>query len=146
MSLRDGAKKMSKSDPSDHSRINLTDDADAIAGKVRRAKTDPDALPSEVEGLAGRPEADNLVAIFAGLAGQTKAEVLRQHGGSQFSAFKGALSDLAVERLAPIGRRDAAFEIRPRLYRRVLRSGAERAGAIAQDTMRDVRAIVGLLG
>ena len=146
MSLRDGAKKMSKSDPSDNSRINLTDDADTIAGKVRRAKTDPDALPSEVEGLAGRPEADNLVAIFAGLAGQTKAEVLRHHGGSQFSAFKGALSDLAVERLSPIAAEMRRLKSDPGHIDRVLESGAERAGAIAKATMRDVRAIVGLLG
>lgn len=146
MSLRDGAKKMSKSDASDNSRINLTDDADTIAGKVRRAKTDPDALPSEVEGLAGRPEADNLVAIFAGLAGQTKAEVLRQHGGSQFSAFKGALSDLAVERLAPIAAEMRRLKADPAYIDGVLESGAERAGAIAEATIRDVRGIVGLLG
>ncbi len=146
MSLRDGAKKMSKSDASDNSRINLTDDADTIAGKVRRAKTDPDALPSEVEGLAGRPEADNLVSIFAGLAGHTKAEVLRQHGGSQFSAFKGALSDLAVERLAPIAAEMRRLKADPAYIDGVLESGAERAGAIAEATIRDVRGIVGLLG
>ena len=102
MSLRDGSKKMSKSDPSDNSRINLTDDADTIAQKIRRAKTDPDALPSEAEGLRGRPEADNLVSIYAGLSGDTKDVVLQTHGGSQFSAFKAALSDLAVEKLSPI--------------------------------------------
>src|SRR4051794_24510599 len=99
MSLRDGTKKMSKSDPSDNSRINLTDDADAIAQKVRKAKTDPDALPSEVAGLAGRPEADNLVGIFAALKGASREVVLSEYGGAQFSAFKGALVELAVESL-----------------------------------------------
>ena len=103
MSLRDGTKKMSKSDASDNSRINLTDDADAIASKVRKAKTDPDALPSEAAGLAGRPEADNLVGIFAALKGTTREAVLADYGGAQFSAFKGALVELAVETLAPLG-------------------------------------------
>src|SRR2546425_4149566 len=90
MSLRDGLKKMSKSDASDQSRINLSDDADAIAYKIRRAKTDPDALPSEEKGLQSRPEADNLVGIFAALGGMTRANVLKQFGGAQFSAFKTA--------------------------------------------------------
>src|SRR5882672_4801113 len=88
MSLRDGTKKMSKSDPSDYSRINLTDDADTIAQKIRKAKTDPDALPSEERGLEARPEADNLIGIYAALADMTKADVLSEHGGAQFSAFK----------------------------------------------------------
>ena len=102
MSLRDGTKKMSKSDPSDNSRINLTDDADTIAQKIRRAKTDPDPLPGEEAGLATRPEADNLVGIYAALAGIPKAEVLRQFASAQFSVFKPALADLAVAKLAPI--------------------------------------------
>ena len=102
MSLRDGTKKMSKSDPSDYSRINLTDDADQIALKFRRAKTDPEPLPSEVDGLKQRPEADNLVGLYAALADITKADVLAEHGGAQFSAFKPALADLAVAKLAPI--------------------------------------------
>ena len=127
-------------------RSNLTDDADVIAAKVRRAKTDADALPSEVEGLANRLEADNLVAIFAGLAGRTKAEVLRDHGGSQFSTFKAALSDLAVERLSPIAAEMRRLQADPGYIDGVLRSGAERANAIAEATMRDVKAIVGLLG
>ncbi|MGU3541211.1 tryptophan--tRNA ligase, partial [Methylobacterium sp. A54F] len=88
---------------SDNSRINLTDGADAIAQKVRKAKTDPDALPSGVAGLAGRPEADNLVGIFAALADTTREAVLGQYGGGQFSAFKGALVELAAEKLAPLG-------------------------------------------
>ncbi len=102
MSLREGAKKMSKSDPSDYSRINLIDDAETIALKIRKAKTDPEPLPSELKGLEGRPEADNLVGIYAALADITKEDVLRDHGGSQFSAFKPALAELAVEKLAPI--------------------------------------------
>src|ERR1700728_2637567 len=99
MSLRDGAKKMSKSDASDYSRIALTDDADTIAQKIRRAKTDPEPLPSEVAGLAQRPEADNLVGIFAALNDETKADVLKRFGGSQFSAFKTALADLTIDKL-----------------------------------------------
>src|SRR5262249_13386342 len=103
MSLRDGTKKMSKSDASDQSRINLTDDADAIALKIRRAKTDPEPLPSEEKGLEPRPEADNLVGIYAALAGKSKADVLKEFGGGQFSTFKTALADLSVEKLGPIG-------------------------------------------
>ena len=103
MSLRDGTKKMSKSEPSDYSRINLTDDADAIAQKIRKAKTDPEPLPSEEKGLEPRPEADNLVGIYAALKGASKAQVLSEFGGGQFSTFKGALVDLAVAKLGPIG-------------------------------------------
>src|ERR1700759_1835822 len=102
MSLRDGTAKMSKSDPSDQSRINLTDDADAIAQKVRRAKTDPEPLPSEGKGLESRPEADNLVGIYAALEGTPRAGVLEQFGNAQFSTFKAALTDLAVAKLSPI--------------------------------------------
>src|SRR5487761_1852013 len=103
MSLRDGTKKMSKSDPSDQSRINLTDDADTIALKVRRAKTDPEPLPSEEKGLASRAEADNLVGIYAALADTTRSGVLGEFGGAQFSTFKASLIDLAVAKLGPIG-------------------------------------------
>ena len=102
MSLRDGTKKMSKSDASDQSRINLTDDADAIAQKVRRAKTDPEPLPSEEKGLETRPEADNLVGIYAALADTTRAAVLKEFGNAQFSTFKNALTELAVAKLSPI--------------------------------------------
>src|ERR1700720_4510164 len=102
MSLRDGSKKMSKSDASDYSRINLTDDADAIAQKIRKAKTDPEPLPSEEAGLKARPEADNLVGIYAALADTTRADVLRQYGNAQFSTFKSALVDLSVAKLGPI--------------------------------------------
>src|SRR3954452_2158362 len=102
MSLRDGSKKMSKSDPSDLSRINLTDDADTIAAKIRKARTDPEPLPSDEKGFAGRPEAENLVAIYAALAETTPAAVLAEHGGAQFSTFKSALADLTVAKVAPI--------------------------------------------
>src|SRR5438874_2854819 len=102
MSLRDGLKKMSKSDPSDQSRINLTDDADAIAHKIRRAKTDPHPLPHDETALEQRPEADNLVGIHAALSGKTKADILNEFGGAQFSTFKAALVDLAVAKLGPI--------------------------------------------
>ena len=118
MSLRDGTKKMSKSEPSDQSRINLTDDADTIALKIRRAKTDPDPLPDNEKALEPRPEADNLVGIYAALAGTSKAEVLKDFGGAQFSVFKPALSDLLVAKLVPDYRRDAPAAERDELHRR----------------------------
>jgi tryptophanyl-tRNA synthetase len=145
MSLRDGSKKMSKSDPSDYSRINLTDDADTIAQKVRKAKTDPEPLPSEEKGLEKRPEADNLVGIYAALAGRSKAAVLGEFGGAQFSAFKGSLADLLIEKLGPV-----TAEMR-RLARdaghidKVLANGAARAGEIAEKTMNEVRDILGFV-
>jgi tryptophanyl-tRNA synthetase len=145
MSLRDGTKKMSKSDSSDYSRINLADDADTIALKVRKAKTDPDALPSDVAGLSGRPEADNLIGIFAALSGQTKADVLREYGGSQFSIFKSALVDLAVAKIAPIGSRMKLLQADAAYIDAILHDGANRARAIAQETMDMVRMIVGFV-
>ncbi|GJE62751.1 Tryptophan--tRNA ligase [Methylobacterium trifolii] len=145
MSLRDGSKKMSKSDASDNSRINLTDDADAIAQKVRRAKTDPEALPSEIEGLAGRPEADNLVGIFAALNDTTREAVLKEYGGAQFSTFKPALADLAVERLAPIAAEMRRLTADPGHIDAVLAGGAERAEAIAAPTLDAVKDIVGFV-
>ena len=145
MSLRDGSKKMSKSDPSDLSRINLTDDADTISKKIRKAKTDPDALPSEVDGLAGRPEAENLVGIYAGLAEISKAAVLQQYGGQQFSVFKPALADLAVEKLAPIAGEMRRIEGDRAYVDAVLKDGGERAGVLAETTMKTVRDIIGLL-
>ena len=145
MSLRDGAKKMSKSDPSDLSRINLTDDAETIALKFRKAKTDPEPLPSAVEGLKARPEADNLVGIYAALAGITKEQVLRDHGGAQFSTFKPALADLAVARLAPIAGEMRRLAADPGYVDSVLCEGAERAGAIAEKTMDGVKDVLGLL-
>ena len=145
MSLRDGSKKMSKSDPSDYSRINLTDDADTIELKIRKAKTDPEPLPSEPQGLQARPEADNLVGIFAALTGRTKIEVLRDFGGSQFSTFKPALAELAVETLAPMNAEMRRLLADPGHLDRVLARGAERAREIAAPVMADVRRIVGLL-
>lgn len=145
MSLRDGTKKMSKSDPSDLARINLVDDADTIAKKFRKAKTDPDALPSEVEGLKGRPEAENLVGIYAALAGQTAGEVLKQFGGSQFSAFKPALIDLAVAKLSPIAAEKRRLEEDPTYIDGVLADGAARARVIAAPIFRQVKEIVGFV-
>ncbi|MBN9073381.1 MAG: tryptophan--tRNA ligase [Rhizobiales bacterium] len=145
MSLRDGSKKMSKSDPSDLSRINLTDDADAISKKIRKAKTDPDALPSEVDGLAGRPEAENLVGIYAGLADMSKQDVLNEFAGVQFSVFKPALADLAVEKLAPVAAEMRRISADRAYVDAVLRNGGERARALAEATMHDVRSIIGLL-
>ena len=146
MSFKDGSKKMSKSDPSDLSRINLTDDADTIARKIRKAKTDPDALPSEVSGLASRPEADNLVGIFAALADRSKDAVLAEFGGRPFSDFKPALADLAVETLSPIAGEMRRLLADPAGIDAVLADGAERARTIAAQTMGDVKRIVGLLG
>jgi tryptophanyl-tRNA synthetase len=145
MSLRDGTKKMSKSDPSDYSRINMTDDADTIAQKVRKAKTDPDALPSEEKGLEARPEADNLVGIFAGLADTSKQAVLDQFGGAQFSGFKAALVDLAVAKLSPINGEMKRLLADPAEIDRILTDGAARARAIADVTMAEVKDIVGFV-
>jgi tryptophanyl-tRNA synthetase len=145
MSLRDGTKKMSKSDPSDNSRINLTDDADAIAQKIRRAKTDPEPLPSEVAGLETRPEADNLVGIYAALADRTKDDVVREFGGAQFSTFKGALVDLAVGKLGPIGAEMKKLVTDTAYIDSVLADGSARAQVIAAETMRAVKDIVGFV-
>jgi tryptophanyl-tRNA synthetase len=145
MSLRDGAKKMSKSDPSDNSRINLTDDAETIAAKIRKAKTDPEPLPSDVAGLAGRPEADNLVGIFAALNGQTKAQVLADYGNANFSTFKGALADRAVASLGPIGAEMKRLVADPAAIDAILVDGAERARSIARQTMDGVKDILGFV-
>jgi tryptophanyl-tRNA synthetase len=145
MSLRDGAKKMSKSDPSDYSRINLTDDGDAIAQKIRKAKTDPAPLPSDEKGLEGRPEADNLVGIYTALADTTRAQVLRDFGGAQFSTFKTALVDLAVEKLVPIGNELKRLMQDQAYIDAVLADGAQRAREIASETMNSVKDVVGLI-
>jgi tryptophanyl-tRNA synthetase len=145
MSLRDGTKKMSKSDASDQSRINLTDDDAAIAQKVRRAKTDPDPLPHEEAGLAERPEADNLVGIYAGLSEKSKAEVLRAFGGAQFSAFKGELTDLLIAKLGPIRGELRRLLQDPGAIDAVLADGADRAQKIAAETMKAVKDIVGFV-
>ena len=145
MSLRDGSKKMSKSDASDQSRINLTDDADAIALKVRRAKTDPDPLPHDEKALEARPEADNLVGIYAALSDTTKAAVLAQFGGAQFSAFKPALSDLLVAKLSPITAEMRRLKDDTAYIDEVLADGSTRAQALAAETMKAVKDIVGLV-
>ncbi len=145
MSLRDGTKKMSKSDPSDYSRINLDDDADLIAQKIRKAKTDPEALPSEVEGLAGRPELDNLVGIFAAVNDETKAQVLQAFGGANFSTFKTALVDLLVAKLAPIGAEMSRLAKDEAFIDGVLADGAARARAIAAPVVTAVKDIVGFV-
>ncbi len=145
MSLRDGSKKMSKSDASDLSRINLTDDADTIASKIRKARTDPEALPAEVAGLAARPEADNLVGIFAALNDETREDVLKSFGGGQFSTFKGALVDLAVAKLAPMAGEMKRLTADLGHIDAILRDGAARARAIAAPIMNDVKDIVGFL-
>ena len=145
MSLREGTKKMSKSDASELSRINLTDDADTIARKVQKAKTDPEPLPTEEAGLANRPEADNLVGIYAALAGIAKADVLGEFGGAQFSAFKKALADVAVSRIAPVNAEMTRLLADPAEIDRTLADGARRARAIAGPIMNDVRDIVGFL-
>ena len=145
MSLRDGSKKMSKSDASDYSRINLTDDAEAIAQKIRKAKTDPEPLPSEEKGLEARPEADNLIGIYAALEGKSKADTLRQFGGAQFSSFKSALVDLAVAKLGPIGGEMKKLVADPAYIDSVLAEGSERASAMAAETMKAVKDIVGFV-
>jgi tryptophanyl-tRNA synthetase len=145
MSLRDGVKKMSKSDPSDQSRINLTDSAETIASKIRKAKTDPEPLPSEIAGLEGRAEADNLVGIFAALGGLSKEEVLRDYGGGQFSRFKGALVDLAVNKLGPIGDEMNRLMGDQAAIDAILKDGAARAQAIAAPNLAAVKDIVGFV-
>jgi tryptophanyl-tRNA synthetase len=145
MSLRDGTKKMSKSDASDYSRINLTDDADAIAQKIRKAKTDPEPLPSEEKGLEQRPEADNLVGIYAALADLSRAQVLGQFGGAQFSAFKAALIDVLVGKLAPINAEMRRLIADPVYIDHVLADGASRAQRLAAETMKAVKDIVGFV-
>ena len=145
MSLRDGSKKMSKSDESDYSRINMTDDADTIALKVRKAKTDPEPLPESLDGLAERPEASNLVGIYAALSDQSKEQVLAQMGGKQFSAFKQDLTDLAVSVLGPINAEMKRLMTDPSQIDAVLRDGAERANAIAEPIIKEVYDIMGML-
>ncbi len=145
MSLRDGTKKMSKSDPSDQSRINLTDDADAIAQKIRRAKTDPHPLPEAPAGLEGRAEARNLVGIYAALADSDLAGVLAEHGGKGFGAFKEALAERLIAHLAPIAAETRRWLADPGAIDAVLRQGAARAAAIADPIVAEAERLVGLL-
>jgi len=144
MSLRDGSKKMSKSDPSDLSRINMADDADTIAQKIRKAKTDPEALPSEEVGLEGRAEARNLVAIYAALADESVEKVLTEVGGKQFSEFKPMLVERAVEKLSPISAEMRRLLDDKSEIDRVLEGGAERARTIAAPILKRTYEIVGL--
>ena len=144
MSLRDGAAKMSKSDPSDASRINLTDDADTIMSKIRKAKTDPEPLPSEAAGLEGRAEALNLVGIYAALADESTDAVLTRFGGQGFGAFKPALGELLVEKLAPISARFMDLKDDHAALDAALVSGAERAAALAAPTLKRVYEALGL--
>ena len=146
MSLRDGQAKMSKSDPSDQSRINLLDDADTVAQKIRKARTDPEPLPETVEALQARPEADNLVAIYGALAGRTKVEVLAEFGGQGFGAFKPALADLAVAKLGPVGERMRRLMADPAEIDRILAAGAERARAVAEPIVAETKRLVGFWG
>ena len=145
MSLRDGTKKMSKSDPSDMSRINLTDDADAIAAKIRKARTDPEPLPDDIEGLAERPEARNLVNIYAAIAGTTPDQVVAEFAGRPFSDFKPRLADLAVAHLAPITTRMSELMADPAEIDRILGDGADRAAALSAPILARTYDIVGLV-
>ncbi len=146
MNLRDGSRKMSSSDPSDMTRINMTDDADAIAKKIRKAKTDPDALPSEIDGLEDRPEARNLVNIYAALSDQTAAQVLAEVGGKQFGEFKPMLAELAVSKLSPISTEMARLMGEEAEIDQILARGAERARAIAAPILQQTYEIVGMVG
>jgi tryptophanyl-tRNA synthetase len=145
MSLRDGKAKMSKSDPSDMSRINLTDDADAIMQKVRKARTDPEPLPSEAAGLEGRPEAENLVAIFGAIAGRSVDDVLGEFGGQGFGAFKPALGELLVETLAPINARFVELKEDRESLDAILAKGALKARDIARPTLDAAYKALGLV-
>ncbi|WP_424985546.1 tryptophan--tRNA ligase [Microbulbifer sp. S227A] len=146
MSLRDGSKKMSKSDPSDMSRINLTDDADTIAKKIRKAKTDAEPLPDTIEALDDRPEARNLVNIYAALADRSKEQVVEEFAGKQFGQFKPALADLAVERMSPITTEMARLMDDPAEIDRILARGATRAREITAPILRKTYDIVGMVG
>ena len=146
MSLRDGSKKMSKSDPSDLSRITMLDSADEIAKKIRKAKTDPDVLPENEGALEGRPEAANLLGIYAALADQSVTDAVAQFAGQQFSALKEALAELAIAKIAPIGDEMRRLNADPGAVDAILADGAERARALAEPVMADVRKLVGFLG
>ncbi len=146
MSLRDGSKKMSKSDPSDMSRINMTDDADTIAQKIRKARTDPDPLPETLDGLADRPEARNLVNIYAAVADMTAEEVIAEFAGQQFGVFKPRLAEVAVERLAPINAEMARLMQDQDEIDRILARGAEQAREITAPILKRTYEIVGMVG
>ncbi len=143
MSLADGTKKMSKSDPSDNSRINLTDDADTIAKKIKKAKSDMLPFPATPEEAKGRPEVENLISIYAALSGESADAVMKRFGGGQFSPFKTALAEVAVASLSPITNRLNELLSEPAEIDRILADGAERANAIAQPILNDVFSAMG---
>jgi tryptophanyl-tRNA synthetase len=145
MSLRDGTKKMSKSDPSDMSRINLTDPPDLIVQKIRKAKTDPDALPGSIGELERRPEADNLLTLYAALTDGTKEAALARFAGAQFSTLKAELAEAAVAILGPIAARMTALMQHPEELDAILRAGAGEATAIAAPILTEVKRLVGFL-
>ncbi|MCJ2188729.1 tryptophan--tRNA ligase [Novosphingobium beihaiensis] len=145
MSLRNGSAKMSKSDPSDMSRINMTDDADTIMQKIKKAKTDPEPLPSDKGGLEGRPEAANLVGIYAALAEMTVGDVLAQFGGEGFGRFKPALGELVVEKLSPINARFLELREDRAALDAILHKGAEKARALAVPTLNKAYEALGLV-
>ncbi len=145
MSLRDGTKKMSKSDPSEYSRISMTDDADAIALKIRKAKTDPHPVPDSIEGFEDRPEAKNLMNIYGALSDMKLEEVCAQYGGQSFADFKKALTEVAVAKLSPISAEMQRYMDDPAQVDAILREGAERADAIAQPILDEVKDVVGFL-
>jgi tryptophanyl-tRNA synthetase len=145
MNLRDGTKKMSKSDESDYTRINLTDDTDLIAQKIRKARTDPMPLPGSARELTERPEANNLIGIYAALADVSRDAVCAEFDGAQFSGFKNALADLAIAKLSPITAEMRRLLDDPAYIDGVLRDGADRAQAMAAPILRDVQDIVGFL-
>jgi len=146
MSLRDGTKKMSKSDDSDYSRINMTDDADTIVLKIRKAKTDPEPLPETVAELEKRPEADNLVTIYASLADTTRAAVLKDQNGAQFSTFKKDLADLAIAKLVPINNRMRELMADPAEIDNILKKGADKANELTQKHLAEIKKLVGFWG
>lgn len=145
MSLRDGSSKMSKSDPSEQSRINLTDDADTIAQKIKRAKTDPELLPDNPAGLEGRPEAANLVGIYAALSDQTATQVLAEFAGKGFGQFKPVLSELAVSVLSPISEKMRRLLNDPAELDRIIGGSAKRAQTVAAPILQKTKEIVGFL-
>ncbi len=146
MSLRDGTKKMSKTDESDFSRINMTDDAQTIAQKIKKAKTDPLPWPETDKDLAARPEVENLISIYAGLSGKSVTDVVTEYQGQQFSSFKNALSDLTVAKMTPIGDEMRRLLADRGEIDRILKAGAEKASAIAAPVMAEVKKLVGFVG
>lgn len=143
MSLRDGSKKMSKSDESDYSRINMTDDANTIIQKIRKAKTDPLPLPETVKELAERPEAENLVSIYASLTDKSSQDVLKDYAGAQFSTFKKDLADVTIEKLVPITTRMRELMADPTEIDNILKKGAEKANALTQPHLQEIKDLVG---